>query len=135
MDQFLNEPSLQLTLRIVMKLLKKGEPSTLDFLAVQILPKLKVFFDTRNNEILSRLLYIVSTIARAKADFYPRIASLDFGSKFSRYLSDPDINIRVKALNLIGNMVKHNNYFFEDFKKNGVPAAIVGTLSSAGGNH
>lgn len=117
-----------------MRILKKCDPNVLDFVAVQALGKLKPYFETANIELLARLLQIASIVARAKPDFYPKLQQLELSGKLVRYLSDPDPNLRVKVLNLIGNMGKHNDFFIEEFKKNGIPAAIVGTLSSTTGN-
>jgi|JI6StandDraft_1071083.scaffolds.fasta_scaffold07333_7 hypothetical protein len=130
----MNEPSLLITLKVVVRLVRKCDMTVLDYVTVQALSKLKPFFDTRNSELLARLLLITSAVARAKADFYPKLQSLELSSKLPRYLADPDPTIRTKALNLIGNMCKHSGFFLEEFRKYGVPAAIVNTLSSAGGN-
>jgi hypothetical protein len=55
--------------------------------------------------------------------------------KLPIFLSDTDLRIRIKALNLIGNMAKYSNFFIDSFKEHKIPTAIIGTLSSAGGNH
>lgn len=133
-DSLLNEATLTMTLKVVMRIIKKCDSKVLDFITVQALPKVIGYFDTRNSELLVRLLQIASVVARAKPDYYPKLQQLELSSKLCRYLTDPDVNTRIKALNLIGNLAKHNSYFLEEFKRFGVPAAIVGTLSSAGGN-
>lgn len=42
------------------------------------------------------------------------------------------MRIKIKALNLIGNMVRYENFFYADFTKNNILSAIVGTLSGGG---
>jgi hypothetical protein len=91
--------------------LKKCDSSIYDYIAVQGFVKLKPFLTTKNYDLLARLLHLLSTLARAKVDFYPKIESLGIVELMSRYLSEGDINIRVKAMNLVGNLTKHSNYF------------------------
>ncbi len=43
-DPLLNESSLLITLKVLMRILKKCDPSVLDFVAVQALAKLKPYF-------------------------------------------------------------------------------------------
>lgn len=52
-----------------------------------------------------------------------------------RYLADEDLKIRVKALNLVGNMVKHSSYFLNEFIKQNIISGIVGTLKGSGSSH
>lgn len=76
---------------------------------------------------------MLSALARVKADFYGKIESLKVVELFTRYLTDSDERIRVKTLNLIGNMTKHSNFFISDFMKHNVIGSIVSTLN--GGSH
>jgi len=43
-DPLLNESALLITLRVLMRILKKCDPNVLDFVAVQALTKLKPYF-------------------------------------------------------------------------------------------
>jgi hypothetical protein len=132
-DSLLTEKSLVYTLKVVTRILKKCDSSVLDYIAVQGLVKLKPFLTTRNKELLSRLLQLISTLARAKPDFYPKIESLGIVELLIKYLADEDIGIKAKTLNLIGNMAKHSNFFMNEFMKHSIVNGITGTLSKGNG--
>lgn len=118
-----------------MRFLKKPEGSTMDFIAVQALPRLKIFFATKNVALLERLIQLLTMIARVKQDYYPKLEVLGVVEYLPQWLSHSEVGIRVKTLNLIGNMAKYSNYFMAEFTRHGIAAAIIGTLNTSGNNH
>lgn len=86
--------------------------NTLDYIAVQGLPKLKVFLETDNNELLLQMVLIVTHLARTKSDYYPNINQLGIIKFIPKYLQKGK-ELKIATLKLLANLLKHSEEFLD----------------------
>lgn len=134
-DYLMTDRVLLQSLPVLLKVLQKSSGSTLDYMAISGLQKLKKLLSHSNPEILLELVQIVSHLARSKMDYYPNIAQIGLIEHIPRYLLSPNELVREKTLNLVGNLAKHSIQFFEDFVKYRVIGAIASTVSTKTNNY
>ena len=76
---------------------------------------------------------ILSQMARSNVNCYPSIDAAQGAHlyDFIRALlhQSPDPNLRGKLCNLLGNMCRHSDYFYEVLKNHGLIEALIGQLS------
>ncbi|KAJ0647510.1 putative non-specific serine/threonine protein kinase [Helianthus annuus] len=63
-------------------------------------------------EVKVDVLMIVSDVARMHKDFYEHIKGADILEHLKGFLTHEDPNIRAKACSALGNMCRHNSYFY-----------------------
>jgi hypothetical protein len=77
--------------------------------------RVKNLLDSPDLEIISETLSILSNVARAGPEFYPQIHErfkLAIYSQFASLLSGNPNLIKAKVCNAIGNMSRHNDFFY-----------------------
>ena len=86
----------------------------------------KTLLDPRNDaSVLVDALLAISQLARISARHYAAIARADVLSPVERLLSHADAGVRARGCNLLGNVCRHNDYFYENFRAVGALDALI----------
>ncbi|XP_076931409.1 serine/threonine-protein kinase TIO-like [Bidens hawaiensis] len=80
-------------------------------------------------EVKLDVLMIVSDVARMHKDFYEHIKGADILEQLKGFLSHEDPNIRAKACSALGNMCRHNSYFYGLLAKHNIVSLLVDRCS------
>ena len=117
-DSLLNEKTITKSLRLINVLFRYlGEGNnTLDYIAVQGLPKLKAFIHTSNKDLILQIILLVAHLARTKIDYYPNIHQLSIIKVLPACLRDRS-DIKIASLKLLGNLLKHSSDFMEQLSE------------------
>ena len=107
-------PTLTKSLRILNILFKylTENSNTLDFIAVQGLPKLKPFLTTDDKDLLLQIILAVTHLARSKQEYYPNINQLSIVKSIPIFLTLRQ-DIKIATLKLLGNLLKHSAEFLD----------------------
>ncbi|KAJ0577415.1 putative protein kinase ULK-Fused family [Helianthus annuus] len=106
---------------LVVQLLGKGllNPNTMRRLLDNSSPR----------EVKLDVLMIVSDVARMHKDFYEHIKGADILEHLKGFLTHEDPNIRAKACSALGNMCRHNSYFYSLLAKHNIVSLLVDRCS------
>ncbi|KAJ0692028.1 putative non-specific serine/threonine protein kinase [Helianthus annuus] len=106
---------------LVVQLLGKGllNPNTMRRLLDNSSPR----------EVKLDVLMIVSDVARMHKDFYEHIKGADILEHLKGFLTHEDPNIRAKACSALGNMCRHNSYFYSLLAKHNIVNLLVDRCS------
>ena len=77
----------------------------------------KVLDGRANAQIVIDWLIIIMQLARMDKDNYILIDEADVIRSLTKLLDHPNPNVRARACNTIGNVCRHNDYFYEEFKE------------------
>lgn len=104
------------SLGVIALLMQGGSTAASQFVQAKGLELIKSrdLLNSKDAGIVGEALSIVSNVARAGSEFYPPLHEKlkvynDFGSILS---TSPDPNLRAKVCNAIGNMSRHNDFFY-----------------------
>ena len=90
--------------------------NTLDYIAVQGLPKLKQFLTTNDKDLLLQIILVVTHLARTKQDYYPNINQLTIIKQIPTYLTLRQ-DIKIATLKLLSNLLKHSPEFLDQLNE------------------
>lgn len=110
-------------------LLQKSQPTLVQDLALNALPKIKKYLHSTTPEALIEIVQIVSIIARCDPVYYPSISAFGIVELLVVWLNHPNDTLKEKTINLIGNLAKHSSYFFGEFAKHKVISSIATCLA------
>jgi len=65
-------------------------------------------------------LSLISQLARISKDFYEPIHNANIYADLNTLIQHPDAGIRAKVCNLIGNLCRHTQFFYEKLLKHGL---------------
>eukprot|EP00736_Rhodelphis_marinus_P002871 Rmarinus@m.13599 len=74
-------------------------------------------------------LTLVSQLARSGKHNYGAVGDASLFPTFRTLLHHPDATVRAKVCNLLGNLCRHSDYFYEEISTSGVMESLVQSLS------
>ena len=78
-----------------------------------------------NKDLLVDTLLLLSSLCRKSQDVYPTINDLSIYSDLKYMLESCDSIVKSRVCNLIGNMCRYSDYFYEELIKNNLVSPII----------
>jgi fused-like protein len=87
---------------------------------LKFIDKYGLLKENQNKDMIVDLLLILSSLCRPSASVYKTIHDLNIYSDIKSLIECNDSNIKARVCNLLGNMCRHTDFFYEEIRNNGL---------------
>jgi len=92
----------------------------IQYINLKFIDSFMLLKDYYNKELITEILLFLSSLCRKSQNVNSAIHDLNIYSDLKSLIESSDSNIKSRVCNLIGNMCRHTDFFYEEIKKNGL---------------
>jgi fused-like protein len=97
----------------------------IQYVNLKFIEKYALLKDYHNKDMIIDVLLILSSLCRPSQNVYKVIHDLNIYNDIKTLIEGSDSNIKARVCNLIGNMCRHTDFFYEEIKNQGLITPLL----------